>query len=94
MDRPPGGSSPHKTLLINPPPLPHRVITAAGVAQAVQRLSAEQMVAGSISGAAPLFRVLELLRNDGILPLLCKQAMAVLSPVGDVKNCPQLAVSC
>ena len=31
---------------------------AVAVAQAAQRLSAERMVAGGISGAAPLFRVL------------------------------------
>ena len=54
LDRPPGGASLHKTLLSNPPP-PPRVITAAGVAQAVQRLSAERMVAGGIFGAAPVF---------------------------------------
>ena len=58
LDRPPGGASLHKTLLSNPPAPPPRVITAAGVAQAVQRLSAERMVAGGIFGAAPVFSVL------------------------------------
>ena len=39
---------------------------AAGLAQSVERLTAEREVAGSIPGAKPLLTwVLQLLRNDG-----------------------------
>ena len=35
------------------------IITAAGLAQSVERLTAEQEVAGSIPGAGPILRVLK-----------------------------------
>ena len=38
----------------------------AGIAQSVERLTAEREVAGSIPGAGPLLRVLKWLRNEGI----------------------------
>ena len=38
----------------------------AGIAQSVERLTAEWEVAGSIPGAGPLLRVLKWLRNEGI----------------------------
>ena len=34
-------------------------ITAAGLAQSVERLTAEREVAGSILGAGPIFRVIK-----------------------------------
>ena len=37
----------------------------AGLAQSVERLTAEREVAGSIPGAGPLLRVLKWLRNEG-----------------------------
>ena len=40
-------------------------ITAAGLAQSVERLTAEREVAGSIPGAGPILRVLKQLRNEG-----------------------------
>ena len=39
--------------------------TAAGLAQSVERLTAEQEVTGSIPEARPLLRVLKQLRNEG-----------------------------
>ena len=42
-----------------------QVPTVAGLAQSVERLTAEREVAGSIPGAGPLLRVLKLLRNEG-----------------------------
>jgi len=41
-------------------------ITAVGLAQQGERLTAEREVVGSIPGAGPLLRVLKYLRNDGI----------------------------
>ena len=40
-------------------------LTVAGLAQSVERLTAEREVAGSIPGAEPLLRVLKWLRNEG-----------------------------
>ena len=40
-------------------------LTVAGLAQSVERLTAERVVAGSIPGAGPLLRVLKWLRNEG-----------------------------
>ena len=40
-------------------------LTVAGLAQSVERLTAEREVAGSIPGAGPLLRVLKWLRNEG-----------------------------
>ena len=40
-------------------------ITAAGLAQSVERLTAEREVVGSIPGVGPILRVLNKLRNDG-----------------------------
>ena len=40
-------------------------LTVAGLAQSVERLTAERGVAGSIPGAGPLLRVLKWLRNEG-----------------------------
>ena len=37
----------------------------AGLAQSVERLTAEQEVVGSIPGAGPILRVLKSLRNKG-----------------------------
>ena len=37
----------------------------AGLAQSVERLTAEREVAGSIPGAGPTLRVLKRLRNEG-----------------------------
>ena len=37
----------------------------AGLAQSVERLTAEREVAGSIPGSRPLLRVLKWLRNEG-----------------------------
>ena len=42
------------------------IITAAGLAQLVKRLTAEREVAGLIPGAGPILRVLKYLRNEGI----------------------------
>ena len=39
--------------------------TAAGLAQSVERLTAEREVVGSIPGVGPILRVLKLLRNEG-----------------------------
>ena len=41
------------------------LLTAAGLAQSVERLTAERGVAGSIPGAGPILRVLKLPRNEG-----------------------------
>ena len=41
------------------------LVTVAGIAQSVERLTAEREVAGSIPGAGPLLRVLKWLRNEG-----------------------------
>ena len=79
--------------------LPHfqkfRTSTAAGLAQSVERLTAEREVAGSIPGAGPILRVLKYLRNEGTVFALQTAGpsrdsddhveMAVPSPVGDVK---------
>ena len=69
--------------------------TAAGLAQSVERLTAEREVAGSIPGAGPILRVLKYLRNEGTVFALQTAGpsrdsddhveMAVPSPVGDVK---------
>ena len=40
-------------------------LTAAGLAQLIERSTAEREVAGSIPGAGPLLRVLKWLRNEG-----------------------------
>ena len=40
-------------------------LTAAGLAQSVERLTAEREVAGSILRAGPILRVLKQLRNKG-----------------------------
>ena len=40
-------------------------LTVAGLAQSVERLTAEREVAGSITGARLLLRVLKWLRNKG-----------------------------
>ena len=40
-------------------------LTAAELAQSVERLTAEREVAGSIPGVGPILRVLKLLRNEG-----------------------------
>ena len=40
-------------------------LTVAGLAESVERLTAEREVAGSIPGAEPLLRVLKWLRNEG-----------------------------
>ena len=37
----------------------YHVLTATGLAQAVERLTAEREVAGSIPGAGPILRVLK-----------------------------------
>ena len=42
-----------------------KLLTAAGLAQSVERMTAERKVAGSIPGAAPLLVVLKYLRNEG-----------------------------
>ena len=42
-----------------------RFLTVAGLAQSVERLTAEWKVGGSIPGAGPLLRVLKWLRNEG-----------------------------
>ena len=42
-----------------------RFLTVAGLAQSVERLTAEWKVAGSIPGAGPLLRVLKWLQNEG-----------------------------
>ena len=41
------------------------LLTVAGLAQSVERLTAEREVEGSIPGAGPLLRVLKWLRNEG-----------------------------
>ena len=48
-----------------------RDITAAGLAQSPERLTAEREVASSFPGAGPILRVLKYLRNEGT-PLHCK----------------------
>ena len=70
-------------------------LTVAGLAQSVERLTAEREVAGSIPGARLLLRVLKWLRNEGNSFALqaAKPSrgsddhvkMAVPSPLGDVK---------
>ena len=70
-------------------------LTAAGLAQSVERLTAEREVVGSIPGAGPILRVLKYLRNEGTVFALQTAGpsrdsddhveMAVPSPVGDVK---------
>ena len=40
-------------------------MAAAGLAQSVERLTAEREVAGSIPGVGPILRVLNKLRNEG-----------------------------
>ena len=42
-------------------------LSAAGLAQSVEHLTAEREVAGSIPGAGPLLKVLKELRNEGTL---------------------------
>ena len=42
-----------------------RIYTAAGLAQSVERLTAEREVAGSIPGTGPILMVLKWLRNEG-----------------------------
>ena len=79
-------------------------LSVAGLAQSVERLTAEREVAGSIPGAGPLLRVLKWLRNEGTSFALQAARpsrgsddyvkMAVPSPLGDVKIVPQLARSC
>ena len=49
-----------------------RDINAAGLAQTVERLTAEREVASSFPGAGPIPRVLKYLRNEGT-PLHCKR---------------------
>ena len=63
------------TVVLPPPPHPQgkaamsrqpwQNLTVAGLAQSVERLTAEREVAGSIPGAGPLLRVLKWLRNEG-----------------------------
>ena len=67
----------------------------AGLAQLVERLTAEQEGAGSIPGTGPVLRVLKYLRNEGTVFALQMAGpsrgsdddveMAVPSPVGDVR---------
>ena len=40
-------------------------VTAVGLSQSVERLTAERGVAGSIPGIRPILRVLKCLRNEG-----------------------------
>ena len=66
----------------------------AGLAQSVERLTAQREVAGSIPGFGPILRVLKYLRNEGTVFALQTAGpsrgsddhveMAVPSPVGDV----------
>ena len=61
-------------------------MTAAGLAQSVERLTAEREVVGSIPGAGPILRVLKYLRNeDTAFGSDDHVEMAVPFPVGDVK---------
>ena len=46
-------------------PVEYPLIAVAGLAESVERLTAERKVAGSIPGAGPLLRVLKWLRNEG-----------------------------
>ena len=41
------------------------IVTAAGLSQSVERLTAEREVAGSIPGTGPILKVLKCLRNEG-----------------------------
>ena len=41
------------------------IVTAAGLSQSVERLTAEREVAGSIPGIRPILWVLKCLRNEG-----------------------------
>ena len=41
------------------------IVTAAGLSQSVERLTAEREVAGSIPGTGTIHRVLKCLRNEG-----------------------------
>ena len=69
---------------------------SAGLAQSIERLTAEREVAGSIPGTGPILRVLKELRKEGTAFALqtagpCRGSddhleMAAPSPVGDVKN--------
>ena len=76
------------------------VSTAVGLAQSVERLTAERKVAGSIPGAGPILRVLKWLRNEGTSFAL-PPARPSRGSDDDVKWrsrgkiwCPQLALSC
>ena len=71
-------------------------LTAAGLVQSVERLTAEREVAGSIPGTGPILRVLKYLRNEGISFALQMgrpthgsddhvKWRPLPSPVGDVK---------
>ena len=81
--------------------------TAAGLAQSVNhyRLTADQReFVGSIPGTRPILRVLKQLRNERISFALITARpsrglddhikIAVPSPRGEVKQCPQLLASC
>ena len=66
-----------------------------GLVQLVERLTSEREVAGSIPMAGPILSVLKKLRNEGTSFALQQVdlcvarmtiKMAVLSPVGDIKN--------
>ena len=79
-------------------------LTAAGLAQSVERLTAEREVAGSIPGAGPILRVLKWLRNESTSFAL-QQARPSRGSDDHVKwrsrvqletskKCPQLVLSC
>ena len=55
-----------------------------GLAQSVERLTAEREVAGSIPGTGPILRVLKLPRNEGTLFAL-QEARPSLGWAGHVK---------
>ena len=79
-------------------------LTAAGLAQSVERLTAEREAVGSIPGAGPILRVLKYLRNDGTT-FAVQAAGPSRGSVDHVKwrsrlqletskKCPHLVLSC
>ena len=73
-------------------------LTAEGLAQSVERLTAERELAGSIPGVRPILRVLKQLRNE-ITSFALQMARHLRGSDDHVRwwsrlQCPQLALSC
>ena len=65
------------------------LLTAAGLAPLLERLTAERRVTGLIPGIGPTLRVLKWLRNEGTafaLQMARPSRASVPPPRGDVKN--------